>query len=194
MSYDLPSTTTAVLDMAKRKIKVWYLLIDGEKRTALREASFVELSPDAEVARMKKRIKDEESIVFPASMLTVWRCTGPEIHFNDVDSDRFGEQLEKVFSEGKVERLKPESLVGELATRKVLIQLPGASHLFLLSLKMELHVYSARKVGKMTSQLSNSPTNSSNAVQSARVATSSRRRILRQIRSLPAQEACQFQT
>ena len=123
--------------MAERKIEVWYFLIDREKRTALREASFVESSPDATVAGMKKQIKQEESVTLmhvDASMLIVWRCTDPNIDFDNVDIDNVNERLERVFSsEGKAERLKPEQQVGKFTNGKLLIEVPVASRFFLFS-------------------------------------------------------------
>ena len=116
---------------AEPKVEVWYLLFDREKRTALGQASFVELSPDATVARMKEQIKEKQSVTLmhvDASMLIVWRCKDSSVDFGRIGPSYRNQKLNKVFSreQEELEWLDPKQKVGQL-DGTLLIEVPGES-------------------------------------------------------------------
>ena len=120
---------------AERKIEVYYLLIDREKKTALREVSYVELSTSATVARMKKCIKAEELITLPDSMFTVWRCLDPKLLSTMNQPQLVKELLDIDLTDvTKAKELAAGDAVKDLSVSDgelLLVQLPGAYSIFL---------------------------------------------------------------
>ncbi|KAL5527002.1 hypothetical protein ACEPAF_8731 [Sanghuangporus sanghuang] len=110
-------------------IKIWCLLIDHEKKAAYGNVFGVTVPADADIDDLTKKVKEERPDVLEhvvPGRLTVWRCTDSGIDFADIDSDKFNDRLNEVFSpnEQKVKKLKPKQELRQLTEKTLLIEIP----------------------------------------------------------------------
>ncbi|KAL5527001.1 hypothetical protein ACEPAF_8730 [Sanghuangporus sanghuang] len=111
--------------------RVWCLLIDHEKKAVFGDVFSIKVPHDAYVDDLKMKIKELRPDVLEhvvPGRLTVWRCTDSGIDFADIDSDKFNDRLNEVFSpnEQKVKKLKPKQELRQLTEKTLLIEVPDS--------------------------------------------------------------------